>query len=397
MFVQFFYILRDRGVPVKPTSFLRLQKALSLGLVTSLDDFYTVARAILVKSERHFDLYDQVFLHHFRGVELKDPETYELTDIAKALLQEWLKDPAAVAAAFGVAEKELKKMTPEELIRYFLDRLKEQTEAHHGGDRWIGTRGTSPVGHSGTHPGGMRVGGVSRSKSAIKVAMDRRYRDYSQDGPLTQSQMGEALKRLRRMVPAGPKDLVNVDKTIRETLRNAGEIEIVFDRRLTDRLKVILMIDNGGWSMEPYVEIVQTLFNYARSQFKDLRTYYFHNTIYDVVWQDARRYYRPEQLEDFSRRDPETRLILVGDASMSPYELMYAGGALDMSQRSTRPSIDRIKFLSSLFRHSVWLNPAPLWKWAQGGTIGVIRQVFPMFDLTLDGLEAAVRRLAAKN
>jgi hypothetical protein len=397
MFVQFFYILRDRGVPVTPTSFLRLQKALNLGLVTSLDDFYTVARAILVKSERHFDLYDQVFLHHFKGVELKDPETYELTDIAKALLQEWLKDPAAVAAAFGVDEKKLKKMTPEELIRYFLDRLKEQTEAHHGGDRWIGTGGTSPVGHSGTHPGGMRVGGISRGKSAIKVAMDRRYRDYSQDGPLTQSQMGEALKRLRRMVPAGPKDLVNVDKTIRETLRNAGEIEIVFDRRLADRLKVILMIDNGGWSMEPYVEIVQTLFNYARSQFKDLRTYYFHNTVYDVVWQDARRYHRPERLEDFALRDPETRLILVGDASMSPYELMYGGGALDISQRCTQPSIDRLKFLAGLFRHAVWLNPAPLWEWSRGSTIGVIRQVFPMFGLTLDGLEAAVRRLAAKN
>jgi len=397
MFIQFFYTLRDRGVPVTPTSYLRLQKALSMGLVTSLEDFYTVARALLVKSERHFDLYDQVFLHHFRGVELKDPETHELTDIAKALLEEWLKDPAGVAAAFGVDEKKLKKMTPEELIQYFLDRLKEQTEAHHGGNRWIGTRGTSPVGHSGYHPEGMRVGGVSRNRSAVKVAMDRRWRDYSQDGPLTQAQLGEALKRLRRMVPAGPKDLVNVDKTIRETLRNAGEIEIVFDRRLTDRLKVILMIDNGGWSMEPYVEIVQTLFSYARSQFKDLRTYYFHNTVYDVVWQDAQRYYRPERLDDFALRDPETRLILLGDASMSPYELMYAGGAIDYTQRSTCPSIDRLKFLAGLFRHAVWLNPASLWEWDRVRTIGIVRQIFPMYELTLDGLEAAVRRLVAKN
>ncbi|HEX7504354.1 MAG TPA: hypothetical protein VF336_03715, partial [Syntrophales bacterium] len=367
------------------------------GLVTSLDDFYTVARSLLVKSERYFDLYDQVFLHHFRGVELKDPDTHELTDIAKALLQEWLKDPAGVAAAFGIDEKKLKKMTPEELIQYFLDRLKEQTEAHHGGNRWIGTRGTSPVGHSGTHPEGMRVGGVSRNKSAIKVAMDRRYRDYSQDGPLTQAQMGEALKRLRRMVPAGPKDLVNVDKTIRETLRNAGEIEIVFDRRLTDRLKVILMIDNGGWSMEPYVELVQTLFSYARSQFKDLKTYFFHNSVYDVIWQDAQRYYRPEQLDEFAHRDPDTRLIILGDASMSPYELLYGGGAIDYTQRSTRPSIDRLKYLASLFRHAVWLNPAPLWEWDRVRTIGMIRQVFPMYELTLDGLEGAVRRLVARN
>src|SRR5512137_1863063 len=216
MFVQFFYTLRDRGVPVTATSFLRLQKALSLGLVTSLDDFYTVARSLLVKSERYFDLYDQVFLHHFRGVELKYPETHELTDIAKALLQEWLKDPAGVAAAFGVDEKKLKKMTPEELIRYFLDRLKEQTEAHHGGNKWIGTRGTSPVGHSGVHPGGMRIGGVSRNQSAVKVALDRRYRDYSQEGPLTLSQIGEALKRLRHMVPSGPKDQVNIEKTVYE-------------------------------------------------------------------------------------------------------------------------------------------------------------------------------------
>ena len=127
----------------------------------------------------------------------------------------------------------------------------------------------------------MRIGGASRNKSAIKVAMERRYKDYSQEGPLTEFQMGEALKRLRRMIPSGPKDIVNVDKTIYETMRNAGEIEIVFDHRLTDRLKVILMIDNGGWSMDPYIEVVQTLFNYARSQFKDLKFYFFHNTIYD--------------------------------------------------------------------------------------------------------------------
>jgi len=188
-----------------------------------------------------------------------------------------------------------------------------------------------------------------------------------------------------------------VDKTIRETLRNAGEIEIVFDRRLTDRLKVILMIDNGGWSMEPYVELVQTLFNYARSQFKDLRTYYFHNSVYDVVWQDAQRFYRPERLDEIALRDPETRLIFLGDASMSPYELMYSGGAIDYTQRSTRPSIDRLKFLASLFRHAVWLNPAPLWEWDRVRTIGMIRQIFPMYELTLDGLEAAVRRLVARN
>ena len=281
MFTEFFYTLRKVGIPVSPTAFLRLQKALSIGLVNSIDDFYTAARAILVKSERYFDLYDQVFAHQFEGAELKDPTEVELAEVAKTLLQEWLKDPEGLAQALGADAKELSKLTPEELIKYFLDRLKEQTEAHHGGAKWIGTHGTSPVGHSGYHPGGMRVGGVSRNKSAVKVAMDRRYRDYSQEGPLTQAQMGEALKRLRNMVPVGAKDQVNIDETIYQTMKNAGEIEIVFDRSLKDRLKVILAIDNGGWSMEPYIEMVQTLFNYARAQFKDLKTFFFHNTIYD--------------------------------------------------------------------------------------------------------------------
>ena len=188
-----------------------------------------------------------------------------------------------------------------------------------------------------------------------------------------------------------------MEKTITETMRNAGEIEIVFDRRLTDRLKVILMIDNGGWSMDPYVEMVQTLFNYARSQFKDLKTYYFHNYALRPRLVGSPAPLSPRALDELSLRDPETRLIIVGDASMAPYELMYAGGAIDYTQRSTRPSIERLKFLARTFRHAVWLNPSPLWEWDRVRTIGMIRQVFPMYELTLDGLEGAVRRLVAKN
>lgn len=397
MFIEFFYTLRERGIPVSPTSFLRLQKALKLGMVRSVEDFYTAARAILVKSERYFDTYDQVFAHFFKGVTLSEPDEIELTEMARAMLEEWLRNPAEMAQALGIEEKDLKSMTPEELIRYFFDRLREQTEAHHGGNRWIGTGGTSPVGHSGHHPGGMRVGGRSRNKSAIKVAMERRYRDYSQEGPLTEFQMGEALKRLRRMIPTGPRDVVNVDKTIRETMRNAGEIEIVFDRRLADRLKVILMIDNGGWSMDPYVAVVQTLFNYARSQFKDLKIYYFHNTVYSRIWKDPQRRHQPEPIDEFVRRDPETRLILVGDASMAPYELMHVNGSIYLEQRENNASLDRLKFLSRTFRHAVWLNPQTEEEWDHTWTVGIIRQVFPMFELTLDGLEKAVQHLMAKH
>ncbi len=397
MFVQFFYMLRERGVPVTPTSFLRLQKALALGVIASVDDFYTAARSILVKSERYFDTYDQVFAHYFKGAAIEAMEDVELSDIARALLDEWLKHPQELAEALGLDEKELAKYTPEELIRYFLERLKDQTEAHHGGNRWIGTGGTSPVGHSGHHPGGMRVGGASRNKSAVKVAMERRYKDYSQEGPLTELQMGEALKRLRRMIPHGPRDVVNVDKTITETMRSGGEISIVFDRRLADRLKVVLMIDNGGWSMDPYIEIVQTLFNYARSQFKDLRIYYFHNTLYGRVWSDPQRHLKPEAIEEFARRDPDTRLIIVGDAAMAPYELMGTNGAIYVGQQESRSSEDRLKFLARTFRHAVWLNPQAESSWGYTWTIDAIGKIFPMFELTLDGLEKAVQHLMKRN
>jgi uncharacterized protein with von Willebrand factor type A (vWA) domain len=397
MFVDFFYSLKNCGIPVSPTSFLRLQKALGMGLVQSLPHLYTAARSILVKSERYFDLYDRVFAHHFEGVEFKGPDPFELSEVARALLEEWLKDPGSLAAALGIHEDDLCTLSPDELLDYFLERLKEQTGEHHGGSRWIGTRGTSPVGHSGYHPGGLRVGGISMGKSAVKVAMERRYRDYSQQGPLTQSQIGEALKRLRNMVPCGPKDMVNVRETIYQTVKNAGEIEIVFDRSLKDRLKVILVIDNGGWSMDPYVEIVQTLFNYARSQFKDLKTFFFHNTIYDYLWEDPPRRYKPFPVDELVRLDRETRFVIVGDASMAPYELMATDGSIYIEERSGKPSFERLRFIAESFPHSVWINPRPAEQWPYTHTIAIIREIFPMFELNLDGLEQVVNHLMRKH
>ena len=397
MFVNFFYILRKAGIPASPTSFLRLQKALSMGIINSLNDFYTAARSILVKSERYFDLYDQVFAQYFEGADLEDPDEIILSDVARAMLDEWLKHPKELADALGIDESELSKLSPEELIQYFLDRLKEQTEAHHGGSKWIGTGGTSPVGHSGYHPGGMRVGGVSRNKSAVKVAMDRRYRDYSHEGPLTQSQMGEALKRLRNMVPVGPKDKINIDETIYQTMKNAGEIEIIFERSLKDRLKVILAIDNGGWSMDPYIGIVQALFNYSRAQFKDLKTLFFHNTIYDNLWEDPQRLRKPSPVNDLVRLDHDTRFIIVGDASMAPYELMATDGSIHLEERSGRPSYERLQSIAKTLPYSVWLNPKLEQEWPFTRTILMIREIFPMYELTLDGLEKAVGFMMSKN
>jgi len=396
MFTDFFYKLKDSGIPVSPTSFLTLQKALNKGLIRSLDDFYIASRSVLVKSERYFDLFDQIFAHHFQGTELPEDEGIELSEIARWMLDMWLRDPKTLAHALDIDESELNRMTPDELIEYFKERLKEQTGRHDGGNKWIGTRGTSPVGHSGHHPGGMRIGGISRNKSAVKVAMERRYKDYSLEGTLTQAMMGEAMKRLRNMVSEGPKDRVNVDATIYHTMKNAGEIEIIFERSLKDRLKVILAIDNGGWSMDPYIPVVQTLFNYARAQFKDLKIFFFHNTVYDNIWEDPERYRKPHRIDDFLRYDPETRLIILGDASMAPYELTANDGSIYLQERSGLPSIERLKFLAKTFRHSVWLNPVSSEMWKYTRTIQIISGIFPMFELSIDGLEKAVGHLMAK-
>ena len=397
MFLTFFYTLKEIGIPVSPTSFLVLQKALHEGMINTLDDFYTSARAILVKSERYFDLYDQVFVHHFEGVPLPENSGFEIDEMARGMLDEWLKNPKMMADALGVDEEQLKNMSPEELIEYFKKRLKDQEGEHHGGYKWIGTGGYSPVGHSGHHPGGMRVGGESRNKSAVKVANERRYKDYSTAGPLTQAHIGEALKRLRNMIPAGPMDTINIDETIRETMRNAGEIELVFERALKDKLKIILAIDNGGWSMDPYIQIIQTLFDYAGSQFKEVKTYFFHNTIYDYLWEDPARYKKPKNIIEFSRIDPDTRLIIVGDASMAPYELMAHDGSIHITERSGRPSMEQLNFMRKTFAHSVWLNPVSENMWGYTHTIMSISKIFPMYELSLDGLEKAVTKLMSKH
>lgn len=397
MFIDFFYTLKDVGIPVTPTSFLTLHRALKIGLINSLEEFYTSSRSILVKSERYFDLFDQVFAYQFEGVALPDYEELEFADMARAMLEEWLKDPKKMADELGMDESELANLTPEELLEYFKERLKDQTERHDGGNKWIGTGGTSPVGHSGYHPEGMRVGGVSRNKSALKVALERRYKDYSLQGPLTQSMIGEALKRLRNMIPSGPRDMINIDETIYQTTKNGGEIDIIFDRDLRDRLKVIIAIDNGGWSMDPYIPVVQTLFDYTRSQFKDLKTYFFHNTVYDTIWEDPGRRTKPQKVVEMSRFDPETRLIMIGDASMAPYELMSRDGSIYVNERSGVPSIERMEFLAKTFPHCVWLNPVSSRQWQYTQTISVIARVMPMFEFSIDGLDMAVRKLMEKD
>jgi len=399
MFIGFFYELKDKGVPVSPTAFLRLQKALYMGLVNSLEDFYVITRSVLVKSERYFDLYDRIFASYFEGAEFTEEISQEWVESMRGLLEEWLKNPEELAELLGLNPEDILHLAPEELVKYFLDRLKEQTEAHHGGNRWIGTHGTSPVGHSGKNPAGMRVGGSSGGKTAIKVALERRYKDYSMGRTIGAAEIGEALRHLKNLRPVGPRDEINVEESIKQTCKNCGDIEIVFDKGLRDRLRVILMMDNGGWSMDPYLEVCTTLFAYARASFKELNTYYFHNCIYDQVWEDPMRVRKPVKTLEFARKDTDSRLVIVGDASMAPYELLGADGSIYYYEKQSRTGIRWLQFLAEIFPHAVWLNPKrkDRWEWTEGAeTIARIRQVFPMFDLTIEGLEAAVQKLKAR-
>jgi hypothetical protein len=238
---HFLLQIKRRGHPGESHSFLRLQKALSLGLIGSLEDFYTAARTVLIKSERYFDLYDQVFAHYFKGAELPEGEAVELDEPAKLLLEEWLRDPEGVARALGADVEELLRLTPQQLIEYFLERLKEQTEAHHGGSKWIGTKGTSPVGHSGYHPGGMRVGGRSQGQSAVKVALTGDIRITPGRALLTMAQIGEA--QTAQYGSAGGSG--QCQRPFTKPFATPGKSRLS-STGASKTAEVILLIDNGG-------------------------------------------------------------------------------------------------------------------------------------------------------
>ncbi|MBI9102285.1 MAG: hypothetical protein JEY99_07720 [Spirochaetales bacterium] len=396
MFTDFFLQLKRSGIPVSISAYLSLQKALSAGLITSIYQLYVCARSIMVKSERYFDLYDTIFSSYFKDAE--DPFLKGIIpdDDMAALLEVWLKDSKQSAADLNIDELQLMNKTPEELIEYFQDRLLDQKERHDGGTRWIGTGGTSPTGHSGYHPTGMRVGGASTRRSALKVAGERRFKDYTDRGPLSEAAMMEALKRLKNLVPHGPRDHLDIDQTIYDTMRSGGEIQMAFKQRHKDRLKVILAIDNGGISMDPHVGIVKTLFDHANSFFKDLKIVYFHNAIYETVWEDPQRFRKPVEVEALLKSDKETRLIIVGDASMSPYELLYRNGTINVEEKANAPGLYHLKELRKVFPYSVWLNPVSDNLWEYTSTINVIADIFPMFTISLQGLEKAVSSLMVK-
>lgn len=387
LFLDFFYLLRANAVPVTTTEWLVFCEAMSKGLVAAdLTRFYALARATLIKNERHYDVFDLCFAHFFKDAEAP-------AALASAV-EAWLEEPLDMPELSEEQLAQIERLGLDELKKQFEERLREQDERHDGGNRWVGTGGTSPFGNNGRHPSGIRVGGSGRNRSAIQVAADRRFRDYRSDLILDTRQIGMALRRLRRLGRDGRADEVDIDDTIDATARNAGDLDIVMRPPRENNLKVLLLMDVGG-SMDPYAILVSRLFSaaHAASHFKEFHAFYFHNCVYDAVYEDA-RLRKGKGVEELCRwLQPETRVVFVGDACMAPYELTATGGALDYFHQNDQPGIAWLLKLQRHFRKQAWLNPMAKRFWRHP-TVRMIGEVFPMFELTLEGLESAVRELS---
>jgi hypothetical protein len=384
--VDFLFELRRRKLPVSTHEWMTLMEAMARGLHgSSLDGFYRLARAICVKDITQFDAFDEAFLACFKGVER------DALALSEELLG-WLADPRQRAALDPEQLARLEQLDIERLRQLFEQRLREQKERHDGGNRWIGTGGTSPFGSGGSHPTGLRVG-PGGGRSAMQVAGERRYREYRRDRVLDVRQIDVALRGLRQLGREGAEEELDLDESIDATSRNAGEIELVFHPPRRNRIKLILLMDVGG-SMDPHAELVERLFTAAAraGRFARFRHYYFHNCVYESVYEDALFRTRVPLAELFAGSDRGERLVVVGDALMHPAELLDLHGSIYLYRSNPTPGIEWLRRLVGHFRRAVWLNPEPEVYW-QGTTIEAVAQVFPMWPLTLEGLELAVRYL----
>jgi uncharacterized protein with von Willebrand factor type A (vWA) domain len=394
MLVSFFFELRQRGVPVTITEFLTLLEALRARIAwVSAQDFYYLARTCLVKDERHYDRFDRVFAETFAGAE----KVFE--QLLVELPSQWLR-----ALGERILSEEEKRQVEslggwEKLLETLRERMREQKERHQGGNKWIGTAGTSPFGAYGYNPEGIRIGQQGArdrggNRRAVKVWDQREYRNFDDTVELGTRNMKLALRKLRKFAREGAPDLLDLDGTIDATARNGGllDLKLVAERRNT--VKVLLFLDVGG-SMDDHVRICEELFSAARSEFKHLVHFYFHNFLYEHVWQDNRRRTSAltptaQVLRTYSR---DYRVIVVGDATMSPYEIVQPGGSVD--HWNAEAGSVWIQRLCNAFPRLVWLNPEPLERWRYTQSIGITRDLIGdrMFPVTIEGLDRAIGEL----
>jgi uncharacterized protein with von Willebrand factor type A (vWA) domain len=391
MFTDFFYTLRKRKVPVTITEWMTLMEALSKGYISNLDEFYYLARAILVKSETLFDQYDVAFKEYFQGIETLDDIRDEILD--------WLSDPINFGSVLSEEELAmLEQMDLDGLIKEFEKRMREQTEQHDGGNYWIGRGGISPFGHSGRHPAGIRISGQSRGRGALKVAEQRKFKNYRSDMVLDVRQIKVALRGLRRLGRIGPEDELDLERTIDATAQNAGDIELRWRRSRINATKVLLLMDVGG-SMEPYADLCSRLFTAAHSisHFKDFQYYYFHNCIYDNLYADIERN-EPTGTEALLHNlGRDYKVVLVGDAMMASTELTHKYGSVNYYERNEKPGILWLKQIADHFSHCVWIKPEEDIYWnRRHPTVAMVGKIFPMFPLTLEGLGEAIKKLMVK-
>lgn len=395
MFTDFLYVLRGYGMKTSLNEWNSLMDALALNLnEASLTEFYHMARAILVKRESDYDRFDQAFLEYFKNISIHDSLPPELlTWLSKAMTQTDI-DKEEADAVWG-------ELSMEEIRRRMEERLMEQKEQHHGGTKWVGTGGATAFGHSGYAPKGIRVHGSGMSHSALQVAAERNYRDFREDKVLQLRQFQVALRKLRLLScrEDGARTELNVTKTVDKTCDQGGRLEIVMERPRKNQTKLLLLMDSGG-SMWAYADLCSRLFQAVNqsSHFKDLKIYYFHNCFYDQLYTtpgctDEEKISTEWVLHNLK---PDYKVIIVGDATMAPSELLEVGGNLDYFHRNEQTGIYWLEALKKRFPASVWLNPLheKLWDYdASAYTIGRIRERFPMFQLTTKGLEAAIKEL----
>ena len=391
MFIDLFETLREKGVTVTVHEWLALMEAMSRGLVEpSLTRFYWTARALLVKREADFDRFDEAFLQVFQGVE--GSAAAAVDDLMK-----WLSDPKALRQLSEEELAALKALSLEELRELFEKRLREQKERHDGGSHWIGTGGTSPFGHGGANPAGVRVGGAGGGQSAMQIATKREFQNYRDDLVLDVRQMQVALRKLRRLIRLGMRDELDVDDTVDKTSKNAGELELVFRPPRKNQVKLVLLMDAGG-SMTPFAKLVSTLFTAASKagHWKRFEAYYFHNCVYENVWRDISLRTERSTADLIADASEGSVLVMVGDATMHPSELVEQYGSIDYWHRNQTAGVEWLRRLRRAFPRSVWLNPMPE-RWWNAPTLHTIRHVFPMHSLTLKGLDEAVRDIRARH
>jgi len=386
IFADLFYNLRTAGLKVGTGEWLSLMQAMNEGLIKpSLSDFYQIARALLIKNENQFDIYDQVFVATFADGALPEAE------IEKFL--QWLADKKMPQLDEAMITA-LQALPLDELRRRFEERLTKQKERHDGGSYFIGTGGTSPFGHGGKNPAGVLMGGEGGSRSAVQVAMERRFRDYRDDRVLDVRAMQVALKKLRRLSHQEGILELDVDASIDKTSRNAGELELQFSPPRKNDVRVLLLLDTGG-SMDPYSELVEQLFSAATHihHFKHFEALSFHNCVYEKLYTKIAEEKTIPTADILIRHPHDTYMILVGDAFMAPSELTDRYGAIQYSHHNTTPGLEWLRKIKNRFYRSIWLNPMPLRSWSQSWTIKTISSVFPMFELSVRGIEEAVDHL----